>query len=89
MIIEEKFNKRSATPVPVQSPTINVGHRHSKEGMKLTFFRAHIPDVPHDGSSIAMHMTPDEALALAARLIQEAQRAMKQGVDYHGPDGAQ
>lgn len=73
MKIEEKFNKRGAELLEVQTPTIHVGRYCSDLGMKVTFYR--MPG--EDGRMIAMHMTPDEALRLAGELIEAVRRGQQ------------
>lgn len=67
MRIEERFNKRAAELVEVQPPTIQTGVELAL-GIKLTFYQ--LPGDDNDGRTLAMHMTPREALTMAQRLIE-------------------
>lgn len=72
MKIEEKFNKRAPNLVTVQMPSVHAGPQYA-EGIKLTFYRdASDPD----RSTIAMHLTPYEALQMAEDLINAARRRL-------------
>jgi hypothetical protein len=73
MKIEKQFNKRAAELVEVQSPLIHQGPQYAL-GVKVTFVRV-TNDI--DRSTIAMHMTPDEALGFAVQLLQAVQRLTK------------
>lgn len=68
MKIEKQFNKRAAALVDVQPPSVSTRPGLAL-GIRLTFNRG-----PNDldNSTIAMHLTPDEALALALQLIAAA-----------------
>jgi len=70
MMIQKKFNKRSADLIEVQPPSMRTGKFHSALGIRAEFFG--LPG--SDEGTISMHMTPDEALDLAARLIQAARQ---------------
>ncbi len=70
MLIEEKFNNRSAKIIEVQPPSITVGP-HLSLGIKMQFFRLPSDD---DRSTISMHLTPDEALQMIAMLCSGIRR---------------
>lgn len=73
MKIEKQFNKRAAELIEVQSsPVVHCGPSYAL-GIKVTFIRAQ-NDV--DRSTIALHLTPAEAIDMAVQLIQAAQRVM-------------
>lgn len=72
MKIEEKFNKRSAELIDVQSPSIQYGN-HFDLGIRLQFFT--LPGVD-DFRTLSMHMTPSEALILAKELIEAAHKML-------------
>lgn len=71
MKIEEKFNKRSADLIDVQLPSVNLKPHEADLGIKLEFFTAQGSD---DMRTLAMHMTPDEALSMVALLVDAIQR---------------
>jgi hypothetical protein len=73
MLIEEKFNKRSADLMEVQPPSFHVGPYYSALGIKATFHL--IPG--EDTRTISAHMTPSEVLQLAENLIAAARRSMR------------
>jgi hypothetical protein len=69
MLIEEKFNKRSAELVPVMPPTVRIGRKFNL-GIKVEFYAPH-----PDQRTISMHLTPDEAMAFASKLMDAAWKA--------------
>lgn len=71
MKVEEKFNKRSAEFVETLLPIVHVGPQYA-EGIKVTFHARH-PEY----RSLAMHMTPAEALDIAAALLLAVKRGMQ------------
>lgn len=73
MKIEEKFNKRDAKLIEVQPPTHHVGP-HYALGIRLTFYTLAGSD---DMRTIAMHLTPDEALQMAEGLIASVRQAQR------------
>lgn len=73
MKIEEKFNKRSANLIEVQPPTVHTGAAYAL-GIRLTFYPV-VSDP--DRRTLAMHLTPDEALEMAEGLIAAARRAQR------------
>lgn len=73
MKVEKQFNKRAAELVEVQpSPVVHCGPQYAL-GVKVTFIRV-TNDV--DRSTLAMHLTPDEALGLALQLVEAARRVI-------------
>lgn len=72
MKIEEKFNKRAANLIEVQPPSIKA-NPHLALGIKATFYR--LPG--EEASTIAMHLTPDEALAMAVALTEAARKLLR------------
>lgn len=72
MKIEEKFNLKSATPIDARLSAVSTGPQYPT-GVKLQFFAVD----PDDRRTISWHVTPDEALQLAAELIA-AYRKSKQ-----------
>lgn len=68
MKIEEKFNKRHADLIEVQSPSFQYG-RHLSHGIKVQFS---VAPWGEDFRTISMHLTPDEALRMAEGLIAAA-----------------
>jgi len=71
MKIEEKFNKRDAKLIEVQSPSVTTG-RHLALGISLAF---HTLPGSDDPRALRMHLTPDEALHLAELLISAVRKA--------------
>jgi hypothetical protein len=68
MKIDEKFNKRGANLIEVQTPSVRGGPQYAL-GLVAEFFR--LPgDADH--STIKLHMTPGEALHFAEELIKAA-----------------
>lgn len=80
MKIEEKFNKRSADLVTVQTPTVQSSSGFAL-GIRLQFF----PEARDDQRMLSMHLTPAEALDLADYLIGAArERLHSDPASLHG-----
>lgn len=78
MKIEEKFNKRSAEWLEVQRPVVRTGKFEAGSGVMLTF---HLMPGP-DSRTLAVDMSPDEALQMAEDMIAAARAAIKKGASY-------
>lgn len=72
MQIEEKFNKRGADLILVAPPTVHSGPPYPL-GVELTYYE---PGAIEARRRLVIHMSPDEALAHAADLIQAAREAI-------------
>lgn len=73
MKIEERFNVKTAKLVEVQPPSVSFGH-HLGPDVKLQFFPICYSD---DRRNLHMHLSPSEALQLAADLIRAADWHMR------------
>lgn len=66
MLIDERFNKRTAPQVKV-TPTVHAGPQYDN-GLLITFFAGH----NSDKGRLSLRMSPIEALELASELITSA-----------------
>lgn len=71
MKIEEKFNRRSAELIEVQLPLVRLSPHEAQLGIKLEFLTTPGAD---DLRTLAMHLTPDEALQMVALLVDAVRR---------------
>lgn len=71
MKIEERFNLRSAQLVETQAPAVSTGGGLAL-GIRVCFMAA----TENDYRSLAMHLTPDEALQFASKLIDAARKQL-------------
>lgn len=72
MKIEEKFNKRSAKLIDVQTPLVVHAGGGMALGIKLTATPERDAGSIGSGEQLCIHMTPAEALELAQQLINAA-----------------
>jgi hypothetical protein len=78
MKVEEKFNKRAATLIKVQSPIVDAGAGLA-EGVRIRLYPSNEHGGVNDGRTLSMHLTPTEALEFAQNLIAAARDRLSKG----------